>query len=140
MAENRPATVMPNNATEPFDAKRRTQRVRISMPVVVRGKLGSGQEFDETTTTVTVNAHGCLVLLDAAVQRAQQVSLVNPKTAEELPCHVSFLGQKEGGKVQVGLEFGERSPLFWRITFPPEDWDSSQRKRPAAHARLAEKK
>ncbi|MGA9185175.1 MAG: hypothetical protein WBZ32_07745, partial [Candidatus Acidiferrales bacterium] len=71
MAENRPATVMPNNATEPFDAKRRTQRVRISMPVVVRGKLGSGQEFDETTTTVTVNAHGCLVLLDAAVQRAQ---------------------------------------------------------------------
>jgi len=111
-----------------YEKKRRTQRVQIMMPILIRG-VHKGQPFEETTHTVTVNAHGCLVLMKSSVVRTQEVMLVNSKTAEELPCQVMFVGQKEGDRVQVGLQFAERSPLFWRIMFPPEDWDPSQRKR-----------
>ena len=107
---------------------RRTQRVQISMPVLVRGK-----GFQEVTNTIAVNAHGCLVLLKATVSRDQQISLINPKTAEELPGKVVSFGKPEDGKIPVGVEFIEPSPLFWQINFPPDDWlTSSERKRPGS--------
>jgi hypothetical protein len=110
--------------------RRRSQRVNIAMPVLVRGKRG-GQPFEEQALTISVNAHGCMVRLSTPVTRMQEIAIVNVKTAEELPCKVSFLGQKEGGKTEVGVEFCEPSPVFWRIAFPPEDWDPSERKRPS---------
>jgi hypothetical protein len=98
------------------------------MPVFVRGA-----NFQESTNTVAVNAHGCLVMLKAKVVRDDQLSLVNAKTAEELPARVVSLGKPEEGKIPVGVEFGEPSPLFWRINFPPDDWfTSTERKRPGA--------
>jgi hypothetical protein len=35
-------------------------------------------------------------------------------------------------KTEVGLEFSEPVPRFWRITFPPEDWNPADRKLPTA--------
>jgi len=109
--------------------RRRSQRVNIAMPVLVRGKRG-GQPFEEQALTISVNAHGCMIRVATPLTRLQEVAIVNVKTAEELPCKVTFLGQKEGGKTEVGVEFSEPSPVFWRIAFPPEDWDPSERKRP----------
>jgi hypothetical protein len=120
-------TTAPNESSS--SDRRRSHRVHIAMPVVVRGKNGT-QTFEEQTVTMAVSAHGCLLRLTAQLTRGQQISLVNPKTAEELPCTVIFLGTKEGGKTEVGVEFVEPSPVFWRISFPPEDWDPSERKRP----------
>jgi len=108
--------------------RRRSHRVNIAMPILVRGK--TSQPFQEQTHTVSVSAHGCVFRLAAQVKRLQEIAIVNSKTAEELPCKVTFLGQKESGKTEVGVEFSEPSPLFWRIAFPPEDWDPSERKRP----------
>lgn len=127
MAEIKPATTLQETACA---EKRRTQRVQINMPVLVRGKSGN-QPFEEQAFTVSVNANGCMILLARPVTRAQQLSLVNPKTTEELPCTVVYLGRKMEGNTEVGVEFAEASPLFWRITFPPEDWDPSERKRPS---------
>jgi PilZ domain len=111
--------------------RRRSHRVYISMPVLVRGKH-AGQAFEEETQTISVSAHGGLLRVAAKLVRGQSVSIVNAKTAEELPCTVTSLGQKENGKTEVGVEFTEASPLFWRIAFPPEDWDPSERKRPGS--------
>jgi hypothetical protein len=102
------------------------------MPVLVRGP-----NFHEATNTVAVNAHGCLVLLQTKVLRDDQLSLINPKTAEELPAKVVSLGKPEDGKIPVGVEFGEPSPLFWRINFPPEDWFTSSERKRASAARSA---
>ena len=109
--------------------RRRSPRVNIAMPVLVRGKRGT-QSFEEPAQTISVSAHGCMIRMATPVSRHQEIAIVNTKTAEELPCTVTFLGQKEGGKTEVGVEFAEASPLFWRIAFPPEDWDPSERKRP----------
>src|ERR1700728_1633573 len=117
-------TAAENNAE-----RRRSHRVYITMPVIIRGKNGQ-QTFSEETRTASVNAHGCMVRLAEKVVKGQEVAIVNPKTVEELPCTVTFVGQKESGKAEVGLEFTEPSPLFWRMTFPSEGWDLSERKGP----------
>jgi len=111
--------------------RRRSHRVNITMPVLVRGKKGN-LPFEEETVTISVSAHGCMMRLATQLTRAQQISILNTKTVEELSCTVTFLGQKENGKTEVGVEFLEPSPLFWRIAFPPEDWDPSERKRSGA--------
>jgi hypothetical protein len=127
MADTKPA--VPGVAVESSGSeRRRTQRVQIAMPVIVRCK-DAKPTFEERAQTVSVNANGCLIRIQAAVVRAQKVYLVNPQTTEELPCTVMFVGKKDAGKTEVGLEFSESSPLFWRISFPPEDWDPSERKR-----------
>lgn len=127
MADTKPA--VPGAPVESSGSeRRRTQRVQIAMPVIVRCK-DSKPPFEEKVQTVSVNANGCLIRIQAAVVRAQKVFLVNPQTTEELPCTVMFVGKKDAGKTEVGLEFSEASPLFWRISFPPEDWDPSERKR-----------
>jgi hypothetical protein len=123
----------PSPASQNYNKLRRTQRVHIQMAVIVRG-TSKGKPFEEETKTTTVNANGCLVSLAAPVARGQQVSIINSKTVEELTCNVAFVSENKGSKTEVGLEFTEASPLFWRIGFPPEDWsESSERKRaPAA--------
>lgn len=121
---------MPGTTSESAPERRRSHRVHIAMPVLVRGKKGA-QSFEEKTMTISVNAHGCMVRLATPVTRNQGVLIVNTKTAEELPCTVTFLGPKESGRMEVGIEFTEPSPVFWRIAFPPEDWDPSERKRPS---------
>lgn len=109
---------------------RRTQRVRIAMSVEVRST--EGELFQEKTKTVIVNANGCLVLLAAKVKRGQKLVISNPQTLEELACAVIFHGDHHNGKSEVGLEFSEPSPMFWRIAFPPNDWDPNERKRASA--------
>jgi hypothetical protein len=110
---------------------RRTQRVSIAIPVVVRGK-----GFQETTSTFSVNAHGGLVALRATVAVDDLVSLINPRTLEELPGKVVYIGKPEDGKIPVGVEFSEPSPFFWKISFPPDDWmNSEERKRPGSNPR-----
>ncbi|MFZ3215347.1 MAG: hypothetical protein WA192_04730 [Candidatus Acidiferrales bacterium] len=124
----------PSAASQPYAKLRRTQRVHIHMAVLVRG-TSRGKPFEEQTKTTTVNANGCLVSLATPVARGQQVSVVNSKTVEELLCTVVFISENKGSKADVGLEFTESSPLFWRIGFPPDDWSESvERKRtPSTH-------
>ena len=108
---------------------RRSQRVQIAIPVVVRGA-----DFRETTSTVTVNAHGGIVMLTGKVSRGDEVWLINPRTSEEMPAKVVFLGNPKDQKIPVGVEFSEPSPLFWKINFPPADWRASaERKRPGSN-------
>jgi hypothetical protein len=118
----------PPSPAESAADRRRSHRVNIAMPVLVRGTKGT-QSFEESTLTISVSAHGCMVRVANPVARGQEIAIVNKKTAEELPCTVTFIGQKDQGKTEVGVEFAEASPLFWRIAFPPEDWDPSERKR-----------
>ena len=120
--------IKPPIPSEGTGERRRSVRVNIAMPVLVRGKKGT-QSYEEEAQTISVSAHGCMLRMANQVARGQEIAIVNKKTAEELPCTVTFLGQRDGGKTEVGVEFTEPSPLFWRIAFPPEDWDPAERKR-----------
>lgn len=123
-------TSVPGNPTDHPQDQRRSLRLHLAMPVIVRGMVAS-QPFEEKTQTITVSAYGCMLRVSEQVVRGQGVTIVNPKTAEEMSCQATSLLPSEGEYREIGLEFTEPSPVFWRIAFPPEDWDSSERKLPA---------
>jgi hypothetical protein len=115
---------------------RRSHRVHLAVQIIVRGKRGD-QPFQEDTTTTVVNASGGLFLSPLPLQMGQPLTVVNKKTTEELACKVAFVSAGEANKMQVGFEFLEPAPKFWRIAFPPDNWDSSERKRPGEAPRVA---
>jgi hypothetical protein len=97
--------------------------VILSLPVTVRAEDGfKDASFEEETRTLVVNLHGALIVLAAKVAKGQKLRLVNRVTHAEQLCRVANLGSKSGDKAQVGVEFLNPSPDFWRISFPPEDW------------------
>jgi hypothetical protein len=103
-------------------ARRRSQRVLMHVPLRLRGVDTQGQNFEEFTETLAINAHGGLVLLAARVTSGSVIHMRHSKTEEEQECHVVFLGPVRGGKAELGLEFTTPRPTFWRVAFPPEDW------------------
>ena len=105
-------------------ARRRSQRVLMQVGIRLRGKDAQGQDFEEFTETLAINAHGALVLLTARVTSGCKIQMRHNKTEEEQECHVVFLGPVRGGKGEIGLEFSSPRPTFWRVAFPPEDWTS----------------
>jgi hypothetical protein len=119
-----------------FGEQRRSHRVHIVIAVLLRYQRGD-QTLQEDTTTTLVNSAGGLLLTSMALLQGQTISIVNKKTNEEIACKVAFTGVGEGNRLQVGFEFLEPAPKFWRISFPPDDWDASERKRPGEAQRAA---
>ena len=89
----------------------------------VRGTDSQGKNFDEDTHTLAISAHGALVLLQTRITSGSTVLLKNARTEEEQESHVAYLGPVRDGKAEVGLEFTAPRPAFWRVAFPPEDWN-----------------
>jgi len=102
--------------------RRRSQRVLMQVSVRLRGKDSEGRPFEEETSTLAINAHGALVTLQSKITSGSMIHLQHNGTKEEQECHVAFLGPVRSGRAEVGLEFSEARPGFWRVTFPPEDW------------------
>jgi hypothetical protein len=125
---------MSSSATR-FGEQRRSHRVHIAINITVRGKRGD-QAFQEDTSTTVVNSAGGLMLTDLTLQHGQQITVMHKKTNEEVAAKVVFLGTGEGNRSQVGFEFLEPAPKFWRISFPPDNWDANDRKRPIEPPKL----
>jgi hypothetical protein len=104
-------------------ARRRSQRVLMQVGVRIRGTNPQGTSFEEETETLAINAHGALILLNARVTSGSKVHMKHKRTEEEQECHVVFLGPVREGKSEIGLEFSSPRPAFWRVAFPPEDWN-----------------
>jgi hypothetical protein len=114
----------PNTTSGNPTVRRRSQRVLMQVGVRVRGKDSQSRDFDEETETLAINAHGALILVNARVTSGSKIIMQHKRTQEEQECHVVFLGPVRGGKAEIGLEFLEPRPTFWRVAFPPEDWSS----------------
>ena len=107
-------------AAQPTD--RRSRRVIIDVPLVVRGEAEDKHLFREETFTLTISAHGGLVVLENRVDLGQKIMLMNPKTWDECEGTVAFLGPPYAGLCTVGIQFAKPTPEFWAITSPPADW------------------
>lgn len=97
---------------------RRSKRLGLSFPVIVRGNNVFGDAFDETTEVVSVNAHGALLVLAANVQKGQTVLVENRRTRKQEECRVAYVGSAQQGKSRVGIEFVNGPGDFWGIYFP----------------------
>jgi hypothetical protein len=104
--------------------QRRSQRILLSVPLRVSGKRANGTPFVEHTQTLIVNAHGALLQLQEPVRDGQLLGIRNVTTGEEMPCTVVDLSPGANGVAEIGVEFAEPSPRFWRVSFPPADWSA----------------
>ncbi|HUJ29934.1 MAG TPA: hypothetical protein VLY23_01540 [Candidatus Acidoferrum sp.] len=121
-------TTAPGAPGESGPERRRTHRVQIAIPVIIKGQVGS-KAIEEHTKTVVVNLNGCLVRMKASVAKNSQLKMTNAATEEETAVRVSYIGRSEGGLTEIGLGFVEPSPRFWRISFPPDQLNPDERKR-----------
>jgi hypothetical protein len=117
-----------SDSAESGPERRRTHRVQVAIPIIVKGQVG-GKAIEERTKTVVVNLNGCLVGLKASVTRNQELTIVNAATKETATVRVSYIGRSDGSHTQVGLGFVKPEPKFWRISFPPEHLNPDERKR-----------
>jgi hypothetical protein len=115
--------------TPPLDNKRRSSRVFARVRVAASGKSAQGRTFRESSETILVNAHGCLLYLNAELAEGGIVTVTNPASEEEQECRVVFLGDSSKKGQRVGLEFLTPAPHFWGIDFAP-DWSGPP---PAIH-------
>jgi uncharacterized membrane protein len=111
-------------AGNPAD-KRRTQRVLLQIPILVRAQFEGDTPLTEETSTLVVNADGALICLAMSVklgQKFQKLVLRNWSTAKEQGCRVVHIREKPIGKNEVGVAFPSPMPKFWGLAFPPPDW------------------
>lgn len=97
----------------------------MDVPVVICGKSGDLRTFREETFTVTVSAHGALLMLAANVSPGQTIVLINPSNSDERECRIAYRGPIHAGLSQVAVEFNKPSPEFWPINPVPPDWNKS---------------
>jgi hypothetical protein len=102
--------------------RRRSQRVLMKIPVRVSGQAGAASLFEEETHTLSISAHGALIVVAAPVYRGQRFTLSNVQTKGSLECLVVHVDRFPSGQFQVGVEFMLPNPTFWRVVFPPKDW------------------
>ena len=114
-----------NRRIEPNGARfdlRRSRRVPAQLPVVAQGKSTHGIPFADPTRAVVLSAHGCLITLSASVRLGESLILRNLANRKEQDCRVVYLGEKQGGRTEVGLRFKTAAPQFWGLEHPPRDW------------------
>ena len=119
----------------PTANQRRSQRILLSVPLRVSGERLNGAPFVEHTKTLIVSAHGALLQLQEPVREGQPLNLKNVTTGEEVVCEVVDLNPGGSGLAEIGVEFAQANPQFWRVSFPPADWStrSPEARRPGSN-------
>ncbi len=107
-----------------YPKHRRSQRLLLDVPLIVRGETPELQPFQEETFTIVVSAHGALLVLATKVAPGQKLLLMNPQTWDEREGRVAYSGSPYGGLAHVAIEFTRPAPEFWPVSSPPEDWKS----------------
>jgi hypothetical protein len=103
-------------------AERRSQRIPLDVPLVVKGRAQTGPDFREETFTLSASAHGVLLALKASLSLGQKVRLLNQRNWDELEGKVVYVGLTHAGLTRVGIEFEQPAPDFWSLSIPPADW------------------
>jgi hypothetical protein len=102
--------------------RRRSQRLHHIMPLVIRGDSAEGKRFWEDTFTLSISAHGALVVLAAEVTLGQSLLLMNPQNWDERKVRVARVARVtsfDGRVAQVGIEFEQPGFKFWPVGAPP---------------------
>lgn len=102
--------------------ERRSARVLLDVPLLIWGDSPDQPAFREETFTVTVSAHGALVMLTTRVSVGQRVVLRKLTDTVEIGGKIAYTGRPYAGLTQVGIELDQPSPEFWPVSQPPADW------------------
>jgi len=123
-----PAAPKPVSQTEPLnryrggeDQRRRSQRVLLRVKAVIYVVL-EGKEAELEVMTLSVNAHGALVVAKQNLPVETKLVLEHRGTRERVACRVVRSPREMPEGFHTALEFSSPAPDFWKIAFPPADW------------------
>jgi hypothetical protein len=94
-------------------------RVRASIHVALKG-----QPETIDVATLSVNAHGAVVVMDRNLATDTRLVLEHAATKERVACKVVRPSRQMPEGFHVPLEFDSPAPDFWKIDFPSPDWRS----------------
>ena len=104
--------------------RRRSERLFLDVGLIVRGESVEGEVFEEPTFTISISAHGALVVMSTKVVLGQTLFLRNPGIQKEMEGRVTRFGPLRGNEAQVGINFTQPTLMFWPAVFPPKSWKS----------------
>src|SRR5277367_3621018 len=107
--------------------RRRSVRVSDSLPLVVRGNDLLGQPFEERTSTLNFNLHGCRYSSKHHLPKNTWLTLELPKTTRhrKVRARVAWIQRPHSVRefFQIAVEL-ERPENIWGLDSEPEDWRS----------------
>jgi hypothetical protein len=106
----------------PNNEKRRSERVKLTVPVLVTTATVDGRETQEITHTAIVNAHGGLFRSTMEFLVAQPLVLTNLNTNLKESARVVHAERLLTGGFGVAFEFDNAAPEFWQVENAPDDW------------------
>jgi len=98
--------------------RRRTQRVTLTVPLVVNGQDEAGDKFTIRAKTNAVSQHGAQIETEHPLVVSQVLLLINENSARKVEARVVSIQRKRDGKTYVGVEFLSSEINFWNMTFP----------------------
>lgn len=100
--------------------KRRSDRLMITLALVVEGKDGKGQPFDSEARTLTINRHGARIVTSHPLRVGQTIAVTNlsgrRKGRFRVVGPVSPATRRSG---EWGIECLDAHEDVWGIQFPP---------------------
>jgi len=105
-----------------YSTPRRSRRIWFTMPIRISFLVEERVQWEEETSTVVVNAHGALILLNHEVTVGQVLAVSDLGSAEGRKCRVVMLGARTSGMTEVAIELLAPYGSFWRVSNPPPDW------------------
>jgi hypothetical protein len=109
--------------------RRRSERVSKSLPVIVRGIDLLGQPFEERTSTIAVNLHGCRYSSKHHLPKNTWITLELPQAGERrnLRARVAWIQRPHSVRefFQIAVEL-ESPANIWHIEDPPIDWEHQE--------------
>jgi hypothetical protein len=106
--------------------QRRSQRIPLQVAVIVRANMPNGRCLQVQAFTTVVNAHGGMLESPMKLAPGQKIVLINPISGIDVVCRVVRVERPTSTLYDVVFEFDQRSPRFWPLDFPPEDWAADE--------------
>jgi hypothetical protein len=105
--------------------RRRSERVSKSVPLIVRGIDLLGQPFEERTSTLALNLHGCRYSSKHHLPKNTWVTLEMPQLGQRrnVRARVAWIQRPHSVRefFQIAVEL-ENSGNIWGVDEPPADW------------------
>ena len=126
-ALNLQGTVPAVGSTQSNTERRRSARVSESFPLVIRGSDLLGQPFEERTSTLNFNLHGCRYSSKHHLPKNTWLTIESPKKSarHNVRARVAWIQRphsvREFFQIAVELESPEN---IWGLDSPPADWFS----------------
>jgi hypothetical protein len=98
--------------------RRRTARAVVSIQMEITGVTEAKGQFNYSTRTVSVSAHGGVILLEFPLPVGHRFELLNEFNRRTATCRIVSVRGSKDGKLHGAFELHCPEGNFWSMSFP----------------------